>query len=350
MDVDVVIVGGGPAGCSSALSLIARGCSVAVISKQNRREKPTETSAPGLKHLLRSLKAEAALSACEPCFGVVSDWGRKAPVLQPGMVSPFGHAWFVHRSRFDSCLQQMVCDRGVLWLQAEAKEAIFNARGVLVETTGQPVQARWLIAANGSPSWTANVTQQQLVNIDSLIAFWTHLPITLADRLLSVETTNYGWWYLCPGDGAGVFACCVTDSLGARATGMQQVSSWNEQFQGTNLFRQLGGAPAEIINIISASTASLPHKFGKTWIAVGDAAVKLDPLGSSGIATALDSGRRAGQAVAEVLQGNTAGLENYARWSSGLVEEFVGQREQLYAIERSKRVDGFWSRRTALNC
>lgn len=73
--------------------------------------------------------------------------------------------------------------------------------------------------------------------------------------------------------------------------------------------------------------------------------MKLDPLGSSGTTTAIDSGRRAGQAVAEALQGNTISLERYARWSIGLVEEFARQREQHYTVERLRRVDGFWSRR-----
>jgi flavin-dependent dehydrogenase len=350
VNVDVVIIGGGPAGCSSALSLIARGRSVAIISTQNRREKPTETSAPKLKQLLRLLDAEEALSACEPCFGIVSDWGRKAPVLRPGMVSPFGHAWFVHRARFDSCLQQMARDRGMLWVQTEAKVVKFNSKGVLVETIGQPIQARWLIVATGSPSWTANITGQQLVNIDSLVALWAHLPLTQAEKVLSIETTDYGWWYACPGDGAGIFVCCVTDSLGARATGVQQISSWNEKFQGINLYQKLGGASAETINIISASTASLPRKFGQSWIAVGDAAVKLDPLGSSGLATALDSGRRAGQAVADALLDNITSLENYVCWSAGLVAEFVRQRQQHYAIESSKRMSGFWSRRNESSC
>jgi flavin-dependent dehydrogenase len=350
MVVDVVIVGGGPAGCSSALSLIARGCSVAVVSIQNQRDKPTETSAPKLKQVLRSLDAEATLSACDPCFGIVSDWGRKTPMLQPGMISPFGHAWFVHRSRFDSSLQHMARNRGVLWVQSEAKRATFNTKGVLVETTGQPIQARWLVIANGSPSWTANITGQQLANIDSLIALWAYLPVTLTERLLFVETTDYGWWYACPSDGAGVFACCVTDSFEVRSTRLQQITSWNEKFRGINLYQKLGSTSAETINITSASTASLPQKFGQSWIAVGDAAVKLDPLGSSGLAAALDSGRRAGQAVVDALLGDSKSLESYARWSDGLVDEFVRQREQHYAIEGLKRTDGFWFRRKAINC
>jgi flavin-dependent dehydrogenase len=91
----------------------------------------------------------------------------------------------------------------------------------------------------------------------------------------------------------------------------------------------------------------LPEKHGPHWIAVGDAVVKLDPLGSSGTATALDSGLRAAHAVADALLGSGTDLDRYGRWSTGLVEEFTRQRRQQYAIEALTRKDGFWPRRLA---
>jgi flavin-dependent dehydrogenase len=91
--------------------------------------------------------------------------------------------------------------------------------------------------------------------------------------------------------------------------------------------------------------AALPEKCGIRWIAVGDAAAKLDPLASSGTAAALDSGQRAAHAVADALQGDTAGLDRYARWSAGLVTEFARQRRQQYQYEARRQENAFWSRR-----
>src|SRR5437899_251361 len=102
MQADVVIIGGGPAGCSAALTLQARGYSTVVITTPGRGEKPTETAVPALTQILRSLDANEALRACEPCYGIVSAWGRTTVTLQPSIRNPFGHAWFIHRSRFDS--------------------------------------------------------------------------------------------------------------------------------------------------------------------------------------------------------------------------------------------------------
>src|SRR3954464_4090026 len=115
MQVDVAIVGAGPAGCATGLQLLAAGYSVAVIASRSRRVKPTETAAPTLTHILRAIGRADALSACEPCLGICSAWGRRSPALEPSILNPFGHAWFIHRDRFDRHLQEAVRSAGALW-------------------------------------------------------------------------------------------------------------------------------------------------------------------------------------------------------------------------------------------
>jgi flavin-dependent dehydrogenase len=346
MDVDVAIVGGGPAGCSSALSLLAKGYSVAVVAAPNRKEKPTETATPALKQLLRSLGAEAALSACEPCFGITSDWGRVSHALQSSIMSPLGHSWFIHRTPFDRCLQHLTREAGAIWTEDTAHSIEFKTKGVCLHTTGKNVHARWLIAATGSPVWSARITHQTHITVDSLIAFWAYLPIIADSRLLFVETTSHGWWYLCPDEHNRVIACLVTDTQCARTLCPAQALSWNGLFRTTTLHRQLEDKPlAEAVQVAPINVASLPKKYGQCWAAVGDAAVKLDPIASSGTITALDSGRRAGRAIADALQGKNTRLERYGSWSTGLFEEFVRQRDEQYAIEGSRRRTEFWFRR-----
>ena len=51
------------------------------------------------------------------------------------------------------------------------------------------------------------------------------------------------------------------------------------------------------MNVALTGLAALPQNHGPRWIAVGDAAAKLDPLGSAGTATALDSGQRTANAI-----------------------------------------------------
>jgi flavin-dependent dehydrogenase len=122
---------------------------------------------------------------------------------------------------------------------------------------------------------------------------------------------------------------------------------WSELFRTTALFRKLESnvAPA-LVRAAPAGISVLPRRHGPRWIAAGDAAAKLDPLGSSGTCTAIASGRRAGLAVSEALRGNREPIEHYARWSDGLLKAFLVQREQHYRIEARRRESaGFWIRR-----
>lgn len=346
MDVDVAIVGGGPAGCAAALALRKRGCSTTVIAAPTRRQKPTETAVPTLAHMLRTLGAAEALRACEPCFGICSGWGRPAPAFQPSIVNPFGHAWFVHRTRFDSYLRQVACDKGAQWMEAEAQNVYFDSHGVSIETTDQPVRASWIIFATGSPSWPARFAKQTPSKIDSLMTFWANISATLKERVLFVETSDCGWWYLCPSDGSGAVACFVTDPPSARTLGASHASVWNKLFEKTELFRRLEGiSAATSIHVAPINLTMLSQSHGTRWIAVGDAAMKLDPLSSSGIATALDSGRQAAQAVAEALQNSMTGFARYARWNNGLIKEFSRQRDNHYASELRVQGSSFWARR-----
>src|SRR5207249_616338 len=129
MQGDVAIIGGGPAGCAAALALLHRNISVAVIAAPNHKQRPTETASPALRQLFRSLDASEALAGCEPCYGILSAWGRQSPALEPAIANPNGHAWFIHRARFDACLQNAVRERGAKWIAEEARHLATDADG-----------------------------------------------------------------------------------------------------------------------------------------------------------------------------------------------------------------------------
>jgi flavin-dependent dehydrogenase len=346
MPHEVIIVGGGPAACAAALSLSAIGLSVCVIASANLKKRPTETVVPALPQLLRSLDARVALAACEPCFGIVSAWGRQSPAFRPAIANPYGHAWFVHRDRFDAALQEIARKRGVDWINGEAQNMVDGNDGALVSTATRRMHARWIIVATGSPASAARLTGQKVIRLDSMVAFWAKLSVPFENRLLFVEPAEQGWWYLGPADGPGAIACFMTDAASARTLAPSRPTAWNVLFQATRLFQQLHGEPyAEQVFVALSGLAALPEKHGTHWIAVGDAAASLDPLGSSGTATALDSGRRAAHAIADFLKGNNGALDRYSLWGTRLVKEFAMQRRQQYEGEARMRGHVFWRER-----
>jgi flavin-dependent dehydrogenase len=350
MQHEVAVIGGGPAGCAAALTLRSIGCSVILIATSSQKQRPTETAVPGLAPTLRSLDASEALAACEPCYGIVSAWGRQAAAFEPAITNPHGHAWFVHRSRFDTILHNLVRNHGIEWIDGEVYKMACNQEGAILFTDAGRIHTRSVIIATGSPPSAARLTGQKVIHLDSMVAFWAQLSAPLEQRLLLVESAEQGWWYLCPADGPGAIACFMTDPASARSLLVSDPSRWNRLFLATELAKELNTTPeAKSVSVALTGLAALPIKTGPHWAAVGDAAARLDPLGSSGTITALESGQRAACALADALRGNTSGLDLYARWSSGLFEEFVRQRRHQYKAETHKRSTAFWSRRATLS-
>lgn len=347
--VDVAVVGGGPAGCAAALTLRSCGVATTVIAAPRAREKPTETAVPRLKQLLQSLGAGEALAACEPCYGIESNWGAPEPVLRPTILDPSGHAWFIHRDRFDASLVRLAGAAGAVRLEVEATGVRFVDDRVIVSTTTGPVEAKNLVIATGSPAWAARATGQKPVTTDSLFCYWARLAVPIESRLLHVEPTESGWWYVCTGGPATTHACFLTDADGSRQLAPSKPERWNALFQRTRLAHQHAlNDRAGQIHCLPVGVAGLARRHGSRWAAAGDAAIKLDPVGSSGTATALESGVLAARALLAGEHEDKAAAERYDRWGNGLLAEFLKRRTPLYATETQKYPTGFWARRPQL--
>jgi flavin-dependent dehydrogenase len=141
----------------------------------------------------------------------------------------------------------------------------------------------------------------------------------------------------------------VTDFPCAREDSISNNENWTALLQSTELFRNLKlTARFSRVEAITLGFSFLRERTGNLWTAVGDAAIKLDPLGSSGLITALDSGRRAANAIADHFAGDNGGLARYSDWGERLIGKFDRQKRQLYELEAQRRPNGFWSRRTSM--
>jgi flavin-dependent dehydrogenase len=344
--LDVAVIGGGPAGCAAALTLRASGIATSMIGSPQPREKPTETAVPRLRQLLQSLGASEALAACEPCFGIESSWGAPHPVLRPSILDPSGQAWFIHRAQFDAALVRLADAAGVVRLDAKATSVSFADDRVTVTTSAGPLEAKSLLIATGSPIWSARATGQKPVTIDSMVCYWARLAVPIKSRLLHVESTESGWWYVCMGESATTVACFLTDAGASRQLAPSKPENWNALFQDTRLCHQHGlHIRAEHIHCLPVGVSGLSCRQGLRWAVAGDAAIKLDPIGSSGTATALESGVMAARALHCCQQDRHAAVERYDRWGNGLLTEFLKRRTTIYATEAEKYPAGFWARR-----
>ena len=105
--IDVIIVGGGPAGTATALALARAGYSVTVLERSRYEAfRVGETLPPEVQRPLRELGvweqflAQGHLESP----GIVSAWGEPELYDNDLIVNPYGLGWHVDRQRFDAML------------------------------------------------------------------------------------------------------------------------------------------------------------------------------------------------------------------------------------------------------
>lgn len=303
---DAVVLGGGPAGCATALFAARRGLRVALLERDAfpRPKACGEGLMPAGVAVLKELGLEAqAASLGRPFAGVryTSRAGRTAEGRFPGGARGLG----VPRESFDAMLWRAasraagvtavercedassyaaplkaVCDGG----RSRAAEAL----GVLRRT---PARRRFGLSAR-----FAGVRGDEVVRVylaDGAELYLTPLPDGQAlvaalfeERALDRPEAAYERLIAsCPAAAqalAGARRCSPLRGLGPLGQRAERVC-------------------------------------GEDWLLAGDAAGALDPIIGDGMAAALQTGRLAGLALARAAVGERGALESYARKRTALL-------------------------------
>ena len=190
---DVAVVGGGPAGSTTARRLASHGCRVALIDCSSfDSPRVGESLVPSVQPLLRELGVwpEFLTLGPLPSHGTRSIWGEARPQAHSHLVSPWGCGWHVDRLAFDRMLVDAACRAGAVFFGAtttldcdrsndgwtlklserdehEMKGSFEVQARVLIDATGRAARlARWVGATR--------VAFDHLVGIATQIAWHRH--------------------------------------------------------------------------------------------------------------------------------------------------------------------------------
>lgn len=350
MDAEVAVIGGGPAGCSAALALAAQGVSVVVVHQTLKRSRPTETALPELAQILGGLGAEEALDSCWSCQGIESNWAGHLH-FRSGIANPLGSPWFVDRANFDRRLRGIAEKRGVGICAAQVNDLKFFSDRIVLRALGRMITVQSVIFASGSSALAARCTDQIPVRTDTLCCYWRLLKPESGkppEQILSVESADYGWWYTVPSRNGLVYAGLVTDSSNARGIRAAAANAWTKLFEATELRAPLGRtSPITAVCADFSGFSYLERRSGPRWLIAGDAAAKLDPLGSTGLMAALSSGKRAAEELVGSLLGHGSQSGRLDSWYGRLIAKFRDERLAQYTAGRGHRQTSFWARRLA---
>ncbi len=363
----IAIIGGGPAGSSTALSLLKSGKYDVCLfnAKQRSTIKIGESIPPAATPVLERLGASHCLSEHThmACSGSVSIWGADTPGYNDFWLNPEGKGFHLNRKQFDQQLYQAAQSRG-----AECFDG-WRLHSVIQQTSGfellfqlengeeKRVNAAFVVDASGQGACFARRLGVVRNVLDEVISLCAIFPLTqnlqMSNRTFA-EAVENGWWYAARLPGNRIIVALTSDDRVIKDQDLKNPEKWNQQLNKTRglkdwlppmLLQQLPE-----LQIKAAPSAILSRVTGINWLAVGDAASSYDPLTSAGITKALMQGEQAGTAIARVYQEkNNQALNDYQDIVFHQFSQYAALRSQLYWAERRYHKLPFWQRRHLLN-
>ncbi len=301
MNVDVVIVGAGPAGSRAAFCLARAGARVALVDGSHPREKPC---GGGVTGRALALVADAVDAGRLPSRRIHSARFVDASGGRSVTVPLDGDALVVaSRAEFDGLLLDAARQAGAQFVAARALDVTRSPDGFVVDAGSRRVAARRLIGADGTNSLVRRRLARPFARGELSIAtgYFAHgaaSPVSPISNDIVVELAadppGYLWSFPRPGHLA-VGICAQADAGASAADLRSRTAGWIGRLALADGAR-LEPYSWPIPSLSAAGFRSLTVA-GPGWFLAGDAAGLVDPITREGIYFALRSGELAAQAA-----------------------------------------------------
>lgn len=352
---DVIVIGDGPAGASTAFRLAAKDISVWVVAQGGRAPAPAgETLPPRIKNEIAKLGASAARigAGALDSYGIEARWGG-SDNFHSHLFDAHGNGWHVDHAALCTNLLGEARAAGARVLpgttvsRAERSQRRWCLR---LETSSGAceVSSRFIVDASGRAATLRRITGVGRRRFDALCGFAAVFPGRAMPCTLRVVSASYGWWYVSPLPDDRVLVCLMSDADIARRLGAHRSCGWLALVEEAGWMRSglLSSASPGPVHVLPCETAILERVTGDGWAAVGDAACVFDPLASAGVMKALHTGRIAADRICEYLyDGTNAGLESYGEQMLRDFDWYQRTRQVQYGAERRWLDHPFWTRR-----
>jgi geranylgeranyl reductase family protein len=302
-ELDVLVVGLGPAGASAAAAAARAGARVLALDRRPRPGLPVQC-AEFVPALLGAETGAVRQAALQDITAMDTYLGRTAPLHSPDF-----RGVMIDRAAFDAALLAEARAAGATILPATAFHEVRDGRVILGH--GTEVRARVVIGADGPRSTVGALAGME--NLALVEARQITVPLTVphsaTDIFLSADIEGgYGWLFPRGAEanlGIGVVPGAkkrlksLLESLRRQLLGQGRI--------GDGVRRLTGGAiPVGGICGLAGRIGTLPV------LLAGDAAGLANPVTGAGINAAVLSGRLAGTAAARVAAGQPGAAEDYA--------------------------------------
>ena len=358
-EIDVLVVGAGPAGATVALNL-APIRQVALIDRRSQpRPRIGESLPPAARRLLThmGLWDSFQVEGHSPCYGHRAAWGSSLPVETDFLRDPDGHGWHIDRARFELWLRRIAVDRGALLLAPGRVQSMYwdGERWCVQLATAAgaiEVMAGLVIDAGGRAAPVGRSLGARRQRHDKLFCSWLYGEASALGRgagFTYVQAVEHGWWYTAPVPGGRRVLALHTDADLPQARGFADPTTLLERAAPNSelaaILAESHFTPTDQLGVTAAPSAVLHPFAGPSWFAVGDAAFSCDPLSSQGLLNALYTGLAAAEAADRSLSGDSDALPEYVQTLTQVHTAYRQRLAHWYRVETRWSNTPFWKRR-----
>lgn len=339
VDCDVIVIGGGPAGATASAWLARAGRRVVLFERdQFPRFHIGESMLASVNPVLDAIGAMDLVRAA----GFPQKWGAILMTPDGGLERyadfavapevPQPQTWQVPRDQFDELLLRHAARSGADVREAHRVTTIeFDDDGVTVGAVDAAarrvtLRARALVDASGRAALLAHrfslrVDEPDLANV-AIFSHYAHVPRADGRRagdIRLVARPDLGWFWMIP----------ISDELTSVGAVLPRdaFKPLSKTEPGELLAQLIAGTPA-VAALMATAERRWPVRVerdfsygatcyaGDRWIVVGDAGSFLDPVFSSGVAIAMESGLEGAQAVDAGLTRGDLSARAFARFDT----------------------------------